>query len=288
MENVSMTTQSLARPTLRSHIRAVLAVAKKDWLHFVRYPLSAVFRVVQPVIWLTPVYFLGQSFKGAQGNVGFAAYAGTTDYMSFILVGSMLSQYISSVFWGMGYALKNEMDEGVLESNWLTPLPRFAFLIGQTVANLTITSLVNLGILLLGWLFFGFVITGNLLAALAATLPMLLALYGFGFAFAALVLLLRDANVLIDVSDYLVSIFSGSQFPVEALPRYLLPVALAFPLTYGFDVVRGLLIKTRTLVPIPYGILILLLFMVVMLPLGYGVFKQVERRSKRLGTLGMH
>ena len=55
---------------------------------------------------------------------GFAGYSGTTDYMSFILVGTALSNFINSVFWGMGYALKNDMDAGVLESNWLAPLPR--------------------------------------------------------------------------------------------------------------------------------------------------------------------
>ena len=34
---------------------------------------------------------------------------------------------------------------------------------------------------------------------------MLLGLYGFGFAFAALVLILREANTLVDVSSFLVT-----------------------------------------------------------------------------------
>jgi len=283
-----MTMAHLSHLTWQSHLRALFAIAKKGWLLFIRYPLNAVFRVLQPLIWLTPIYFLGRSFATEQGNVGFAAYSGTVDYMSFILVGAMISSYISSVFWGMGLSLKNEMDSGVLESNWLAPLPRFIFLIGQTGANLFVTTIVNAGILLLGWLLFGFSITGNLLQALAVVLPLLLALYGFGFGFAAIVFMMRDANTLIDVSDYLVSLFSGSQFPVQVLPRFLLPISLALPLTYGLDAVRGLLINTRTLLPIPVEILILLAFMGVMIPLGYFVFKQVERRSRRLGTIGMH
>ncbi|MEZ4862861.1 MAG: ABC transporter permease [Caldilineaceae bacterium] len=269
-------------------LRAIYTIAWKNWLLFIRYPLNAIFRVVQPLMWLTPIYFLGLSFKSAAGNVGFAGYAGTSDYMSFILVGAMLSSYISAVFWGMGYALKNEMDSGVMESNWLTPVPRFAFLIGQTLTNLVTTTLVNAGILALGWWLFGFTITGNLWQAVAVVLPMLLALYGFGFAFAAVVLLMRDANMLIDVSDFLISILSGSQFPVQVLPGFLLPIALALPLTYGFDVARGLLIRTTTLLPIPYEIAILVLFMAVTVPLGYWVFRRIERRIKRLGTLGMH
>lgn len=278
----------LSQITWRSQLRALLAVAKKDYLHFIRYPLNALFRVLQPLIWLTPIYFLGQSFTTAEGNIGFAGYAGTSDYMSFILVGAMMSSYIGSVFWGMGQSLKTEMDSGVLESNWLAPVPRFLFLIGHTGANIFVTTLVNVGILTLGWLFFGFTITGNLLQALAVVVPLLLALYGFGFAFASAIFLMRDANTLIDVSDYLVSIFSGGQFPVQVLPRFLLPISLALPITYGLDAVRGLLINTQTLLPIGAEILLLLAFMAVMVPLGYFVFKRVERRVKRLGTIGMH
>ncbi|MFN8445996.1 MAG: ABC transporter permease [Caldilineaceae bacterium] len=283
-----MNLHPISQLTWGSQLRAVWAIAWKNWLHFIRYPLNAIFRVVQPLMWLTPIYFLGLSFRTSEGNVGFANYAGTSDYMSFILVGSLLSSYISSVFWGMGYALKTEMDEGVMESNWMTPVPRFAFLIGQTITNILTTTVVNVGILALGWWLFGFRITGSLWQAVSVVLPMLLALYGFGFAFAAIVLLIRDANMIVDVSDFLVTILSGSQFPVTALPGFLLPVALALPLTYGFDVVRGLLIQSKTLLPIPYEIAILLLFMAVTVPAGYFVFRRVERRIKQLGTLGMH
>jgi ABC-2 type transport system permease protein len=283
-----MTLQPLSHITWQSQLRALYAITYKNWLHFWRYPLNAVFGIVQPIMWLTPIYFLGQSFRTAQGNSGFAGYAGTTDYMSFILIGAMISSYISSVFWGMGYALKSEMDSGVLESNWLVPLPRFIFLIGQTVANMLVTTLTNAGLLLVGWALFGFTVTGNVLQAVTVALPMLLALYGFGFAFAAVVLLMRDANTLVDVLDFLVSVFSGSQFPVQALPVYLLPVALALPLTYGLDAVRSLLIDTTTLLPIGMEIAILILFMAFIVPLGYAVFKAIERRCRRLGTIGMH
>jgi ABC-2 type transport system permease protein len=283
-----MDNRPLSTITWRSSARAVLAIAKKDWLHFFRYPLNAFFQMVEPIVWLTPVYFLGKSFETSGGNLGFAGYAGTTDYISFILVGTVLSRYIASVFWGMGFSLKNEMDSGVLESNWMTPLPRSLFLVGQTLASLAITTCLSIGVLLLAWLLFGFRISGSLLPAIAVLLPMLVALYGFGFAFAGLVLLMREANTLVDVSNYLVSLFSGSQFPVTVLPRSLLPVALALPLTYGFDAIRGYLLRTTTLIPIGYEIAILLAFMGTMVPLGYAVFKRVERRCRVLGTLGAH
>lgn len=274
--------------TLRSQLRAVLAIAKKDALHFLRYPLNAAFQVLQPIIWLTPVYFMGRSFAGAGDSGGFAAYAGTGDYMSFIIVGAVISSYVSAVLWGMGYALKTEMDAGTLESNWLTPVPRPLFLVGQTLASLALTTLTSAGVVALGWLLFGFRVTGDVFLAALVTIPLLVALYGFGFAFAGLVLLLKEANTLVDVSSFALPLLSGAQFPVQVLPPLLLPLSLALPLTYGYDAVRGLLLGTKTLVPIAYEVGILLVFMGLMGALGYTVFKRVERRCQRLGTIGMH
>ena len=288
MSRNSMDQGYLAHMSWRSHVRAVLAIARKDWLHFIRYPMSALFRIIHPIMSLTPAYFLGKSFATANGNTGFAAYAGTQDYMSFILVGVVLANYISAVFWGMGFSLKNEMDSGVLESNWMVPLPRPLFLIGQTVASLLITTLNSAGVLLLGWLFFCVEVTGNLVPAVLVALPMLIALYGLGFAFAALVLLMHEVNTLVDISDYVVPILSGSQFPVQVLPRYLLPFALMLPLTYGFDAVRHYLLGSTTLIRIEYEIGILLAFMGLMAVAGYAIFTRIERRVKTLGTLGTH
>lgn len=282
------TSAHLSQVSWRSNLAAVLAIAKKDWLHQIRYPMNAIFRIIEPIIWLTPVYFLGRSFAGDGGNAGFAAYTGTGDYMSFLLLGTVLSSYIGAVLWGMGYSLKTEMDSGVLETNWMAPMSRPLMLVGRTLANVTITTVNSTCMLFVAWLVFGFRVTGSLLSAVGALAPMLVALYGFGFAFAALVLLIREPNTLIDVSNFLISLMSGSRFPVNVLPRFLLPVSLAIPLTYGFDAVRGYLLNTRTILPLQYEILILVLFMGVMVPAGYAVFKIVERRCRALGTLGFH
>jgi ABC-2 type transport system permease protein len=283
-----MTEISLSRPSWRSHLIALLAIARKDWRQYWRYPLNAVSSVLQPIVWLTPVYFMGQAFSVNGQAQGFAGYSGTTDYMSFILLGTALSNFINAVFWGMGYSLKNDMDAGVLESNWLSPIPRPLLLVGRTLTSLVITFFTSLAMLLIAGLIFGFRPTGNALAAFLTVLPMLIGLYGFGFAFAALVLIVREANTLVDVSSFLVQIFSGADFPVNALPRWLLPVSLALPLTYGFDAVRGWLLHTRTLLPIPLEIGLILAFMVVMILVGLAAFRSLERRVRVRGTLGQH
>ena len=180
------------------------------------------------------------------------------------------------------------MDSGVMESNWLTPIPRLLILIGHSVTNLVVTAITSTGMLFFAGLIFGFHPTGDVLAALLPILPMMIGLYGFGFAFAALVMLMREANTMVDLSSFLVQIFSGSNFPVNALPRYLLPVALALPLTYGLDSVRARLIGTTPLVPLNVEMILLIVFMFVMLWIGTAAFRALERRVRMLGTLGQH
>jgi len=284
----TMQTNSLSQPSLRTQLRALYVIAHKDWKVFWRYPLNAVSNIFQPIIWITPVYFMGKAFSTNGQALGFAAYSGTGDYMSFILLGTVLSNFILTVFWGMGYALKNDMDAGVLESNWLTPVSRLLILVGRTLTSLLTTAITSLVMLVIAAVLFGFKPTGNTLAAFLTALPMLIGLYGFGFAFAGLVLLMREANTLVDVSSFLVQGLSGTNFPVQSLPTWLIPVALAIPLTYGMDAVRGWLLQTKTILPLNMEIILLIVFMFVMLWFGAWIFYRVERRVRTLGTLGQH
>ena len=283
-----MQSQHLSQPTLSSHLRALFALIRKDWKQYWRYPLNAVSTIFQPLIWIVPIYFMGRAFSVDGKAIGFSQYSGTTDFMSFILLGTVLESFINAVFWGMGYALKNDMDSGVMESNWLTPIPRLLILVGHSVTNLVITAITSMGMLFLGGLIFGFHASGDVFKALLPIIPMMLGLYGFGFAFAAVVMVIREANTLVDTSSFLVQIFSGSNFPVNALPRFLLPVALALPLTYGLDAVRAYLIGTKTIFPLNVELVLLVVFMFVMLWIGTTAFKSLERRVRVLGTLGQH
>jgi hypothetical protein len=68
----------------------------------------------------------------------------------------------------------------------------------------------------------------------------------------------------------------------------VLPLALAIPITYGFDVFRAHLIQTRTLLPIQVEVGLLVIFMVVMLAFGLRVFRWLERHVRVKGTLGQY
>ena len=63
--------------------------------------------------------------------------------MLFVVVGWVLSSYVSAVMWGMGFSLKTEMDQGILESNWVAPVSPAVLLVGRTLASIAVTSLTT-------------------------------------------------------------------------------------------------------------------------------------------------
>lgn len=270
------------------YLSVIWAIVKKDAKIFSRYPINAVFRILEPIIWITPVYFLSKSFQINGENIGFSQYTGTTDYMAFLIIGSVVGSFVSAVMWGMGFSLKDEMDRGVLESNWLTPVPLMVQLIGRSIFSLIITTINALTVAFLVWLIFGFTIGNGIIQSIMILVPLLIALYGLGFGIAALVLITNDAGNIIDVTNGTLNFLSGEQFPVTVLPRFILSVSLALPLTYGYDALRGILLDTNTIFPLNTEIGIIMGFMIVGAFLGYRILKKVEKHCKTVGNIGFH
>jgi ABC-2 type transport system permease protein len=273
---------------IREIFRVLLAVAHKDLRLIRRYPLNIVSRVIEPVGWLVPVYFLGRTFARDGQIAGFAAWTGTTDFMAFVVAGWVLSGYVSAVTWGVGFALKNEMDSGVLESNWISPQPPLLLLAGRSIASVVVTTITSLAFGALAVLVFDISIRAQLLPALMIVVPVVAGLYGFGFIVAGAVLRMRDANTLIDTGNFILGILSGRDYPVRVLPRPLLMISLLLPLTYGYDGLRAVIVGTRTLLPLPFEVAVMFVFMVAMVALGSHIFARLERRCRVEGTLSQH
>jgi ABC-2 type transport system permease protein len=269
-------------------LAAVLAIARKDLLLMKRYPLSLVSRIIDPIGWLVPVYFLGRTFSRGREAVGFAAWSGTGDFMSFLIVGWVVSAYVVSVLWGMSFSLKNEMDSGVLEANWVTPLSPLLLLVGRTLASMTITTVGTsvFGVLAAG--LFGISIRGQIFPAICLIIPVIIGLYGIGFVLAGVVLRMREANTLIDFSNFVLELVSGRDFPVAVLPLPLFLFALLLPLTYGYDGIRALLLGTRPLASLPVEAAVVVVFMLAMLGGGSWAFHRFERHCRIHGTLAHH
>lgn len=255
---------------------------------YFRYPINFIMTLFDPIMWLSPFYFMGKSFSEGGTLEGFAKYTGNSDYMSFLVIGFMITSYVSTVFWTMGFSLKEEMRQGVLESNWSAPVNRIVLMISKSLFQFCAATFEIILTGIVCHFAFGFNINSGLLKAIGFLIPGIIGMLGLGLAVGALVLLAKEANGIIDITNSLVSAFSGGYFPVKVMGRGFLFISLALPLTYIYDSSRTILNGQTPLLSLQTEFIIIIAAMFVFLALGSFIFMKVERKCRELGILGTH
>lgn len=255
---------------------------------YFRYPINFFMNLLNPIIWIAPFYFMAKAFSSNGKLTGFSYYTGNSDYIGFLVLGYMISSYVNMVFWGMGFSLREEMRQGVLESNWSTPVNKITFLISEGLFQFCSTTIEVILTGILSHFIFNFNITPHLLEALLFLLPGIIGLMGLGLAIGALVLVVKEANTIIDIGSAFLSGISGGYFPVKIFPKGIMFIALAVPLTYVYDSSRAILSKQIPIFDLKTEFIIIIISMIFFCILGSLIFKMVEKKCRELGLLGTH
>jgi ABC-2 type transport system permease protein len=283
--------QPLSQRSLRSELRALLTIARKDWTIFRRYPSWVLSIFIWPVLFPFGYIFSAKALGGPDGQAldSFARLTGTADYVSYIVVGSVLWMWLNMTLWDLGMLLREEQMRGTLESNWLCPTWRVSLLLGGGLVKLAIALLFMSVALLEFRLVFGVrVLGGNLPLALLVLLLIIPTIHGIGVAFASLVLRFKEANAMVFLVRGVFMIFCGITFPVAVLPGWMQGVASALPLTYAIRDIRAAVLAGATLADLQGDLIVLAIFALVTPALGYGLFYLTERRARRVGDLGQY
>ncbi|HEU5098910.1 MAG TPA: ABC transporter permease [Roseiflexaceae bacterium] len=277
--------------TFGSELRAVLAIARKEWMIFRRYPSWMLSVFIWPVLFPFGYIFTAKALGGPDGAAleTFRSLTGTADYVGFIVVGSVLWMWLNMTLWDVGMYLRNEQMHGTLESNWLCPTWRVSLMLGGALMKLLI-SLLFLSISMLEFrLIFGVrVAGGDIGLALLVLLLVIPTIHGIGIAFASLVLRFKEANAMVFLVRGIFMIFCGITFPIAVLPAWMQGVAAALPLTYAIRDIRAVVLAGATFGDIRSDLLVLAAFALAMPAIGYTIFYLTERRSRRTGDLGQY
>src|SRR5262245_18563093 len=281
----------LVQRSFGSELRALLAIARKEWMIFRRYPSWVLAFFIWPVLFPFGYIFSAKALSGPGGSAlpEFARLTGTSDYVAFIVVGSTLWMWLNMTLWDVGMQLRSEQMRGTLESNWLCPIWRISLMLGGSITKLA-TSVVFLAIAAVEFrLIFGVQLTnGNVALLLLIFLLVIPIIYGIGMAFASLVLRFKEANAMVFLVRGIFMIFCGISYPIAVLPGWMQSVAAVLPLTYAIRDIRAIALANATLADILPDLGVLAAFALAMPILGYLAFHLVERRSRRTGELGQY
>jgi len=270
------------------HLILLQAIIWKNILEYRRYPLEIAFTFLMPIVWFLPTYFLIVSFAPQGTSIGLASWIGTDNFFSFYMIGLIVGYFTATIFWSMGFSLKRLMDIGMLETIWVCPVSKLMYIIGESLFSM-LRLIYEMTILIIMYkLVFRMAVPPTIWQTLPYFIPFIFLMYGFGIAFASLVLLVKDANTMIDTSSFLVQTLTGVQNPPQVFPRFFLAISLAIPITYFLDIIR---VHTLAISPlVPYGLeLFIFLAASLLFPIGgVWLFNYIDRKCRIQGSLHVH
>lgn len=286
----SLVPQSLGQPGFGSDLRALFAVVRREWVIFTRYPSWIIALFIWPVIFPMMYILTARALSGPDGS-GMAVFMKTTgasDFIGYIVIGTTVWMWQNIVLWDIGFALRNEQMRGTLESNWLSPTWRFSYLLGHTGPQIVSMLMFIVVTAFEFGLMFHVRLHGSPWMILIMVLAAIPSIYGLGFAFASLVITVKEANAFVFLIRGLVMIFCGITFPISLLPGWMQSIAKWLPQTYLIHGMRAAAFTNAGIRELAPDLLPLLLFGTFWLVVGYFTFLWMERRARRTGAIGQY
>jgi ABC-2 type transport system permease protein len=283
-------TQSLGRPGFLSGWRALTAVMKREWVIFLRYPSWVISLFIWPVIFPLSYVFTAHALAGKNGigMLQFQSITGIQDYVGYMAIGTIIWMWQNVVLWNVGGSLRNEQMRGTLESNWLSPTWRFAYLLGSSAPQL-LSMLMFLVVSAIEFvLIFGVQFEGSLWLTLLAVLVAIPSVYGLGFVFASLVINVKETNAFVYLVRGMVMVFCGITYPISILPDWMRAISVWLPQTYIIHAIRTAALSDGGLPAIALDLKILVCFGIFWLTFGFLAFNWMERRARQTGAIGQY
>ena len=271
-------------------------VLKPRWL----VEMVAVWGYVQRNYFLTKRYFMWEvvwlvyvtvnamaiTYIGA-GASHFGAGLDAEGFMTYLLVGALLWNYLSMLFDVLSETVSWERWEGTIEYTFMSPSSRVTHLLGMgfyAVVYGILQTVVTLGVCVA---FFELDLReANYWGALLVLAVCSVSLVGFGIVAAVLPLLSPEKGQQVSyIVSSLLLLVSGVYYEVDVLPRWMQAIATVSPVTYALEGARAALLDGAGISELWGSIRVLLIMGVVFIPLGLYVFHLGERYAKKTGKL---
>jgi ABC-2 type transport system permease protein len=230
------------------------------------------------------VSFIGLGMERLSGE---AANVDGRYLVLYLVIGTLVWRYLSTVFYWITELISIERWEGTIEYTLMAPIHRLTHMTGQTlfavIYSLFFTAVI-LGVTVL--IFDLDLANANLWGGTLMLLSGCLSFVGISIMASTLPLLFPERGAqMTHIVIALLLLVSGVYYPVEVLPAFLQKLAVFSPATYVLDGVRLSILEganTTSLWPYIWPDLLMGLLLI---PAGLWVFKQAEKYAKRTGKL---
>ncbi|MFV2015262.1 MAG: ABC transporter permease, partial [Candidatus Heimdallarchaeota archaeon] len=188
-------------------------------------------------------------------------------------------------------SIRDEQQQGTLESLFLTPATKITNVIAKLVIQIIITSFNAVLLYFAILVFIGPMDFSNYLIVFPLFFFMLIQFVGLGLIYAALTLKFKETIVVAsNLSIFLIMIFSSMFYTFSTIPDGPLKfISLILPTSYSIDAIRtsllGYPLGFPELLPFNIEIIIIIVSSFALLFFGTYIYLRIERQARRLGTL---
>lgn len=232
--------------------------------------------------WVLPVftyYFVGTSL----GNK-LVTEIGVKNYTSFFVVGLAFQGYVSSVITTVSQRIRNEQLYGTIEYYVLSRAGVVGFLLYSALWGFTINT-VNAIIIFLVGDGLGVKYHIDWPATILIAILLILSTLGLAFLSAAFTMMIKQGNPISLFFSTFTTLLGGVVYPVTVMPKPVTYLSYALPLTWALQGLRNSILEGEGIMQDLNIILILIIFNVILLPLGILSYSYAFKKAREKGTL---
>jgi len=225
---------------------------------------------------------------GGPQSKALAAYAGTGDYISYLLIGGIVLSTSHKAIRTAADSLKLEMTLGTLESCWMSPIHRYTLFTGRIIMSLSYEAMADFTKVAMVWVIFRPIWNVSLPSLIIILCLTIVCNYSLGMLLAGVVLAFKRAGLLQTLISSTIHFFSAAIFPIALLPSWCQVVSGLIPYTYIIRTLRASILLGVPIDMLYIDLAILSVMTAIFLLSSYLTFRVLERRARRKGVLGFY
>lgn len=202
---------------------------------------------------------------------------------------TFIHEQVNRMFW----SFQGDIQSGVLEQTYLTPLPSWVLILGRQVAAVVAAAPTALAVAVTAGLAIRF--TGGSVhfdaQALVPVAAIAAGTCGLALVLCGLTLVYKRIQIITQLSVAVYAIGGGTLVPLTELPEWTAALSrVLVPISPGVEAMRDILLDANSLTGLDtgWGLGWLLLQPLLLLAAGVVVFSRLERLAKRRGSLSRY
>jgi ABC-2 type transport system permease protein len=221
--------QHIPARTLRSELRAIKAVWRRELIRFSRDRLRILVSLIQPFLFL---FVLGTGLSTLVSSSTHGVNFRTFIYPGILCMAVMFTAMFSaaSIVWDREFGFLREM--------MVAPVRRSSIVLGKCVGGATVAGFQGVIVMAIGPLVGVHYTFGLALEVFALLVLLAFSITAFGMMAAARVTQMQSFMALMQMAIMPMFFLSGALFPVNKLPPWLAVLNRLDPLTYAVDPMR--------------------------------------------------